>query len=287
MEKTKKVRFYETHLFRALTNAITSLSPRFLIEEYHGSTHQVAFGGHGGWARDIARCELSDLLIITFTHKPKIRGRMTFLQAKRSLSKFCICCHYPEFNLPLEVAFRANLEQWDLLNRRPFIIGIPPFDPPPELLSGALLASIGSFGVFHRRQDKSVGFLFASADTLSPTGQPVRKHGNLEVLAGPSKRSVHGYEEMRLACCIQIFGLGLFGLKIGTPFDYDKFVSITDNAYRKRIRSWLGGIIRGHILRTDEGRPGALSLLRFLDQSPEGPTTEGPLPNVLLIRADP
>lgn len=294
--ETYRIRFRELDLFRALTKTITWVSRsgyacgQLHVEEYHGNAHQVAFGGHGTWARDIARCELSDLLIVVFTPRPSFRARMTFLQAKRSRSTYDFCHDYPDFAKDPNVRFRANLEQWDLLSRRPPIIGVPSFEPPPNLLTGALLPSVGSFGIFHRHHDKSVGFLYASADALHSRGTPRRRYGALEVLPGSSVRTVDGHEEMRLACCIHVFGMGLFNLQIGTPIDYDKTVSTEDEAYRNEARGWVGNIVAAHVSVAEGERPVATSLLRLLEHPPERPfgvlAVPGSLPNALLIQAD-
>ena len=71
--------------------------------------------------------------------------RISFLQAKserKIMKNQCIS------NQP----FKANLEQWDLLAHRPIINGVGSFDPPPNLLSSAILPSIGTFGFFYRHR---------------------------------------------------------------------------------------------------------------------------------------
>ena len=281
---TARMRFYEVRLFRALRQAILSLSGPFHIDEFHGSKHQVAFGGVGSWARPIARCELSDLLVVTYAEHPSFKARMTFLQAKRSFSEYQICGEHPRFRTP--VAFKANLEQWDVLRRRPWIIGVPPFEPPGNLLQGALLPSVGTFGVFYRRPDKSVDLLYASADALTPRGQPTRRYGTVQAVPGPSERGLHGYQELRLSCCIKIFGVGLFSMKVGTPVDHQGVVSAADQGYRESARRWLSRILDGHMAQAAAETPTTQRLLRLFEVGLDEPPLEGPLPSVIVIKTN-
>ena len=57
----------EIPLFKALRGSILDLGSQFDIEEYHGSSKQVRFLGNGTYARNSARCELSDLAIVVFS----------------------------------------------------------------------------------------------------------------------------------------------------------------------------------------------------------------------------
>jgi hypothetical protein len=91
---------------------------------------------------------------------------------------------------------------------------------------------------------------------------------------------------MRLACCVLIFGTGLFELQIGTPIDYSNVVSSDDDTYRRQARMWLGNVLAAHVRAAEGERPVAGLLLGLLDQPLDAPPVEGSLPNILLLNAD-
>jgi hypothetical protein len=269
--------FEEIPLFRALVRAIMSLSSRFRIEEYHGSQHQVMFLGVAPWCRKTPRCEISDLLIVTYRRYPSVAIRMTFLQAKRTIRLLSLCPEYPSFRS--SAVFRANLEQWDLLARRPSILGVPPFDPPSNLLRDAILPSVGSFCVFHKTHSDQPSFIYASADMLKPVGQPSRKHWRVETLPDDSVRQTAGHDEAILACCPGIFGLQLYLGHIGTPLEFSNVTSFNDQKWREQARVWLAAVLATRIRQSETDAPIARELIRSLeipvDEIPEavGPST--------------
>ncbi|MBF0507853.1 MAG: hypothetical protein HQK57_02880 [Deltaproteobacteria bacterium] len=280
-----KVKFFEVHLFRALMDCFTSLKNRFHIEEYHGSRHQVTFLGTGKFSRPKARCELSDLLIVTYGLAPDFWARMTFLQAKRCPSTFCLCGQYPSF--PESATFKGNSEQWDLLSRRPCIEGVSTFKPPPHLLKGAILPSVGSFGIFHRTQQSSIGFMYVSADRLSPKGNPTTSRQiSLVAAPGMSIRIIDGFPEATLLCCIEKFGTYLFEGCIGSPISYENVKDQNDLQYRSEIRRWLGAILAAHAARSELKTPVVDELLLGVDINPEKTSITNTLPSVLVIRTD-
>ena len=236
-ELSQKSPFLEIDLFRALNEALVNTSNQIRIEEFHGFNHQVVFAGKDKWSRKIGRCELSDLLIVVFSKKPQPYARMTFIQAKRSQGNFNLCDEYPQHQKV--VKFNANLEQWDLLKRRPFIIGYPPFDPPPELLNGAILSSVGSFIIFNMKNSEEKSFFYISADALKPYGNPSKRNANLVSIAGDCDRKLGAFNEKRIACCPYIFSEALFSGMIGTPIDYLNITTREDEEYRSSARKWL------------------------------------------------
>lgn len=184
-------KFSEVQQFRALIRSFGKIGGGFQVEEFHGPNHQVYFNGKGAWGRSPARCELCDVVILAYSLNGGFRGRLTFLQAKLSKEKYLnLCSGYP--NNTDVVAFKANLEQWDLLSRRPDVLPVPPFKVQPKVLSDALLASAGSFGVFHKSKPGDVGFFYASADMLTVVGTPSSKQGKLSTASGPRERVVSG-----------------------------------------------------------------------------------------------
>ena len=261
-----KVKFREIMLFRALVKAIISLSDRFKIEEFHGSKHQVAFSGSSSWGRKLARCELSDLFVVVYRTKPSFYARMTFLQAKRSLKDHYFCNDYPHHKSI--TTFDANLEQWDLLYRRPNIVGINPFDPPPNLLSGALLPSVGSFSIFFKHNN-SVSFFYASADKLNTVGSPSSKYSRLQTISGDYSEEGKVFIEQKLACCPLIFGQALYEGFIGTPIHSTDIRDRDDSLYREQIRIWLKSVISQHIRIRESESPLGGHFIRFLEPERE------------------
>lgn len=115
-----------------------------------------------------------------------------------------------------QIEFQANLEQWDLLSRRPVISPVRPFTADPELLSGAALPSVGSFGVFHRGCCcRESGFFYVSADCLQPKGAPKTRSGKLVVNHGhPPMRHLQGFAERTYCEDVGSFGQALYELEI-------------------------------------------------------------------------
>ncbi|MEZ8321803.1 hypothetical protein AB6C72_25755, partial [Vibrio splendidus] len=231
-------RFSEVQQFRALMRSFSSLQEPFKLEEFHGMKHQVVFNGKGSWGRPSARCEISDLLIVSYRQRPTLEIRVTLLQAKKSNDKHPNLCHGFSNSIP-STNFKANLEQWDLLSRRPDVLPFPPFECHPEILSGALLPSIGSLGIFHKEHGKKYNFFYMSADIATPLSSPKRKFAKLETQNVNSLRKINGYDECTYACCIPTFAEALFSLKIGTPIEATGAINDKDKNYRSIFRGWL------------------------------------------------
>ena len=236
--------------FRALMRALREVNQGVRVAEFHGSGHQVFQPVVTPWVRSSGRCELSDLCIIWFRTRRKREGRITFLQAKRShrahsvFSWFStvrdhalpwpsrlVCDHLIHVlqrsiahgevlclpDHPFEQEFEADSTQWHLLNRRPRVVGHGGFAPPPDLLSGAILPSVGSYGVFHEwRGDRT--FFYASADLLASNALGSAGHCRLSMSSEQPFRQLGGYNEQTWACCPCMFGLGLYSGIIGSPF---------------------------------------------------------------------
>lgn len=220
----------EEILFGKLRQSFLALSNKFHVEEYHGRNHQVKFNGLGSWGRGSkARCELSDLLIVTFSKSPKLDIRLTFLQAKYEKQSI--------FKKP-QISFAANLEQWDLLSSRPPITGIRNFKPPKNLLSGALLPSVGTFGFFYK-QKQDFQIFYCIANRLKPSSYNYRQRKGRLHLAYPIYRNrvnnQHGYKECQVAPCTQYFAYQLYQGHIGTP------INTVPGAHNLRV--WLGGVL--------------------------------------------
>ncbi len=270
--------FSEVQLFRALIRAFGRLRSTFLVEEYHGPKHQVYFNGLGPWGRTPARCELCDVIFVAYRTRPTFEARLTFLQAKLSKEKHSsLCAGFPTHVDAVD--FKANLEQWDLLSRRPHILPVPPFRAPPLLLQDAVLSSVGSFGVFHRAEHGGIGFFYSCADSLSVAGVSSTKNGRLVTNAAlPPMRMVNGLDETTFTCCMPLFGNALYSLSIGTPVT----LSLSTGG-PSPLAQWLVGVLRTYA-RVVGDSPLARELLGRLDV----PAVEDeiPLPALVLIKAD-
>jgi len=265
----------EIPLFRALHRALVAAGTRLAVEEYHGTSYQVGFSGNGSYARVHARCELSDLLIIVFTRNPPA-ARITYLQAKSERRMFPSPCRH---------SFSANLEQWFLLRNRPPIAGFGNFAPPADLLSSAILPSVGSFGFFYRTHNGLYEIYYASAAQLQPPTTYSQRYGSLVPVGGCGVIIASGHLECVAACGSVPFAESLYRLEIGTPID----PSISRAA---STRSWLTGNLRKiqQATPTIGGRreivDELVSLLRAEDTPDHSPSGQLGAKNIIVIRSD-
>ena len=231
-----------------------------------------------------ARCEISDLLIISYKNNPKFQARATLLQAKKSNDKHLNLCNGFPNSIPY-TDFKANLEQWDLLSRRPHVIPYTPFACHPEILSGAILPSIGSLGVFYKISSKNYGFFYMSADAAEPLSSPKHKHAKLKTKTLKSSRKINGYAECTYACCLFTFAKALYNLEVGTPIEPENTVSGEDVNYRNIFRGWLRTVLYSHLEITNNESLLAMDLINQLESSYDGELMSEP-PSLLLINCD-
>jgi hypothetical protein len=212
-------KFDEVALF---THLASSLSTHGVVAyNLHGTKYQVTFDGIAPFAKPKSRCELCDLLIVSFSVRAR-EVRMTFLQAKKSAqplsyARNALCLRYID-------PFVCNIapHQWQLLAGRPLICGaIQSFAPPSDLLDGGLCPSIGSYGLF---SPFGVGyeFLYISADMLHPRTavEPNTVWGRRSfqpVSGAPVARMQFGCTERTYAGSLADFAAALFQLEIGAP----------------------------------------------------------------------
>jgi len=241
----------EIPLFRAMKSALVGLSGKFRIEEYHGTSHQVMFRGNGSFARSHARCELSDLMIITYSSISH-HARLTYLQAKSERATLPSVCGR---------AFSANLEQWFLLSARPNIVGVGSFNPPADLLSNALLPSIGSFAFFYKDSRGDFQTYYATANYMAPPTTYTQRYGKLRAKGPCMVVNNSGHAECLAACGNISFAESLFRLEIGTPVHRAIPQSLS-------TRNWLAANLRHQIQNAREtNRPSDLAqeLLELLE----------------------
>lgn len=251
---TKGLSHKEVPLFEKMQKTLVGLSSHFDIEEYHGAAHQVEFVGNGSFARAAARCELSDLMIVTFSSVSS-SARLTYLQAKSERATLHSVCGRH---------FSANLEQWFLLSQRPLINGVGKFNPPSDLLASAVLPSIGAFAFFYKDLSGDFQTYYAAANYLAPSKIYSQRNGKLRGI-GPCHVGISTtHLECFAACGNRSFAESLFRLEIGTPIDS----SISQAA---GTRNWLAANLRARIRAAQqENSPSGLAqeLIRLL--APDG-----------------
>lgn len=212
----------EITLFRALLDSLKAGAPNVLVEEYHGAGHQVRHHTVPAIGLGAQRCELSDLMLAVFHQDSSVPPRLTFLQAKYERGVFSKA-------RPLG----ANYVQWSLLAGRPALQGCAKFAPPIDLLSGAVLPSIGTFGFFIETGTtiKQYDLMYSVAEALGPVHPPpaMRKHGKVQglflpyVLPSPGppyaivRRQIGAYEETVSASSLGLFLKELLALRVGSP----------------------------------------------------------------------
>jgi hypothetical protein len=227
----------EIALFQAFIRAFNSLGPGALAKEYHGNRYQVKFEQARGAGRSNPRCELCDVLIIQYPANNPSAARLTFNQAKVTSNP--LGCH----DIATSTAtyrFRANLEQWDLLSNRPLLsAATSAFRPPPNLLSGAILPSVGSYGVFYP-VGNAFDFAYFVADGLQPINNSSRRSGTLSLMNPLIQyRNFAGYMEVNGTCCLEMFGRELARGVVGTPIK--ELLNLPDGS--GEIRSWLASLL--------------------------------------------
>jgi hypothetical protein len=221
------------------------MSRYFYLEEYHGQVSQVQFTppsqSNYNWARSSPQCELADLLIVAFRGGGDSSIRLTLLQAKSERNE-----RSP--TLGSRPWFKGNMEQWDLLSRRPPIQGAhSTFSPPRGLLRDAILPSVGSFGFFYRDSPQDDYHLYYNrAESLQPTYNYANRYGGrLKVSNGQLSNQRHGFVEACLAPETRLFGALTYAHLIGTPIHHvaDQF----ENGASRTLRQWLTGVVRAAV----------------------------------------
>jgi hypothetical protein len=197
----------EIPLFKALKNTLTSMNRSFHIETYHGGSNQVKFRGNVYHARLRARCELSDLLVITYSMYTR-SARLSYIQAKSERATLIPPIERHKFN--------ANLEQWYLLSQRPSITGVGKFNPPSDILSNAILPSVGSFVFFYKDYSSNFQVFYSTADCLGPIGA-MGRYGKVAYNGNQKDRIIAGYKERTFASNNFLFARSLYRMEIGTP----------------------------------------------------------------------
>lgn len=278
--------FKEVELFRAMMDAFGSLKPTFYLEEFHGFKRQVYFDTSHPWMRPRARCELCDVLLVTYSTTGVFEVRMTLLQAK--LSRQTHITNSAAYAGKVEPqVFEGNFEQWDLLRRRPTLIPTTVFVPPPSLLASAVLPSVGTFGVFHRSASGKVDLFYASADTLSAAAVPKGlngRYGKLTTAAGtPAARFISGWGEATYCPSAAEFAASLYKLQIGTPIL--TVASGTPRVEHRPQLDWVRRVLASHLAANGDNSRVARELLSDLGNAAPLPEAAD-VPSVIVLRGE-
>jgi len=196
-------------------------------------------------------------MIVVYSPRSR-RVRLTYLQAKSErLTTGSVCGH----------RFSANLEQWFLLSTRPTINGVGSFAPPADLLSGALLPSVGTFAFFFKDPAGHFEIYYAAASFLAPAGTYGQRYGTLAASGPCHSRFSNGFQECLAACGSFAFAEALHRMEIGTPIDPTMAPSAGN------VRLWLVSNLRA-AQSTSDRRGLAEELSRLL--MPEVPQADHP-----------
>lgn len=210
----------EVQLFTKLQDAFITLSTgkyQYAIDIIHGQTSQVCFTNSSTWITGSTlgttlQCELSDMMFILFSNT-KSEIRLMYMQNKKDQSR----------KRNIAQRFKADLVQLHLLHDRKEItsINLPAcvFNDR-RILSGALLPSVASYGLFYF-QNNDVDMAYYPASNIEPLRSPQADQKRAVKYTQPSfgtvNTSVHGYNENQGEQFLSKFGDELVDMNIGTP----------------------------------------------------------------------
>ncbi|WPU66511.1 hypothetical protein [Peredibacter starrii] len=211
-ENRKRKKLNEVGCFRSLHTALRK-KPGIVVKEYHAKSY-VKFSIQDTNFKKIkkyGKCELSDLVIISFSSKKQHPVKITFLQAKITKNSISHAKRYKH-------KYSVDHTQWDLLHNRPSVkpTGQIKNKVPSTILSNAVYPSIGSYGFFIPESNgKDAGFSFFSSAILRPVKAICGKAGQVTVQMGKNRKT--NPDETNYCCCLSIFLENLFLGRIGSP----------------------------------------------------------------------
>lgn len=201
----------EITLFRAMTAYFAQNNANTLIQEHH--KHIVSFNCYDPNNKltvfNNVRKEICDLLIITYSTQNKL-VRATFLQAK-----------YTKNVYQNPFRFHGDVFQWLLLAQRPQINDNNKNPLPQDILSSALLNSIGSFGVFYK-DNGSIDFGFSTADSIGYYSRtPFSSKNTHKILSFRNKKIQYSFNKMfidlQTSYGANYFEQALYKMQVGCP----------------------------------------------------------------------
>jgi hypothetical protein len=132
-------------------------------------------------------------------------------------------------------------------------LGAGEFSPPPDLLSNALLPSVGSFAFFYKDGAGDFQTYYAAENHMSPPATYSQKYGKLRAVGPCMVVNNAGHAECLAACGNASFAESLYRLEIGTPVHSAIPQSLS-------TRNWLAANLRSQIQNASEiDRPSGLA----------------------------
>ena len=240
---TNGIFYGEVQLFTKLQDALANMkyNSKFdrAIDIIHGSKSFVEFKHDAKYITNplpggIKTRELSDMLFVVFKTRGQAQReiRLMYMQNKKGDNS---------------TKFTADLLQLHLLRERKEILSNP---LPPcvfgnsEILSKAVLPSVGSYGIFYQENTGKIDMAYYPAKRIklcNDTGGATRKVYYDEQLFGKVEiDAVSGYKESQGECTVEDFGNALVDMRIGTPIlqanpamrNLTQFLYLKSNVFR-------------------------------------------------------
>ena len=233
----------EVALFRCLNHALVNIKryhKNYTIAELHGKKGEVAYYNTVSLSRisgevNKSNCEMSDLVFIVYS-KYKKECRLTYMQNKLEV----------RFIKKRKPTFFLDSVQLGLLKGRPKIEisgsrkKLPAMVVHQRILKDALLASVGSYGVFYniKASNDIYDMFYCSANIIDYINPLLgrRKHIAVKWNSSNKIQTICGYNERQYAMEIKEFGDALVSLEIGTPLN-ELYISL----FQKAIANSMDG----------------------------------------------
>lgn len=236
----------EVELFQQLAKSILKFSNGIFVDETHGTTSNVEYTSIRGV---IERCEISDLLILTIDKNRSI-NRATFWQAKKEVKPQWVNNAGKKNITDGCFDFKCQFNQWELLSYRPHLSGVGKFSPPHKLLSSFDSASIGSYGVFHQKNNKievnySIAEFISSSSLPNVNGKKTKAHPRMAINEKMSKY-VYGNGERIVCTNLYDFIISLLIGAIGAPLNLEIHEHLWLMSYVKQQAKSSKNVIYGN-----------------------------------------
>lgn len=212
---TNNIQLDEVCLFTKFQDAFINLKSsstyQYAIDIIHGNKSFVDFNFNSTWVSTFSfgknvKRELSDMMFVIYSYS-KNQIRITYMQNKKGTA---------------DTKFRADLCQLHLLSQRERITSRKLPDclfGDKDMLSNAVLPSVGSYGVFYRH-NQNVEMSYYPACRIQPyklSGTSVVRMAKYDPHNFGKITTTHGYDEHQGTRQISEFGDALVNMQIGTP----------------------------------------------------------------------
>lgn len=199
----------EIPFFRLMSKLFnTSSSRSIFVDEVHSHNGFIEF--YSKYANKPKKVEIADLLLVTFNKSNK-EIRICFLQAKfrpRKWRKF--------------LSFKADLYQWELLSKRPYIRSPDWRKFPSNILNfNPLYKSITSYGVFYYDRSGQIDFLYTIPENIKNRNltKTQTMDFNAPLCNCPNINCKNGKcsHETISTCSMDLFATEVLACRIGAP----------------------------------------------------------------------